>query len=102
MIESESVQTRSHASPEDGADLKDALEISADRHLFVQLWGLREAGGDPLVVQPEDGGSALARAGDQLGGVDLLEVHTQQEVLEQLQSRRHGFGGQGVIGLYKM
>ena len=46
-------------SPEHGCDLEHPVQIPHDRHLLVQLRGLREARLFPEVIQPEDFGAAL-------------------------------------------
>jgi hypothetical protein len=46
-------------SPEHRANLKDSLEITAKRHLLVELRALGEAGWLPKVFQFEDVGTAL-------------------------------------------
>mmetsp|Transcript_4 Transcript_4/g.11 ORF Transcript_4/g.11 Transcript_4/m.11 type:complete len:469 (-) Transcript_4:259-1665(-) len=68
----------------DGADLKDSPEIRADGHLLAELRGLRQAGVAPHVLELEDGGPALARAGHDLGRVDLHKVLGQQVLPEEL------------------
>merc|ERR1719387_1387995 len=68
----------------DGADLKDSPEIRADGHLLAELRGLRQAGVALHVLELEDGGPALARAGHDLGRVDLHKVLGQQVLPEEL------------------
>ena len=76
------------AAPEHRPNLKHAVRVAADGHLLVQLRRLRQARRRAKVVGVEHGGAALARAGDQLGRVDLLEALRQERLAEQLRGRR--------------
>mmetsp|Transcript_17921 Transcript_17921/g.42418 ORF Transcript_17921/g.42418 Transcript_17921/m.42418 type:complete len:249 (-) Transcript_17921:701-1447(-) len=88
--------------PEHRSHLEDALEVAHDAHLLVELRGLRQARGllEPgvlHVLKPEHVGASLARAGDDLRGVDLREAFLHQRRPEEVPHRRRD-AEDGVLG----
>lgn len=70
---------------EDGADLVHAFEArDGARHLLVQLRALRERGILVKVLEREAVGTALGRASNKLGRVDLDEAARVEELAEEL------------------
>lgn len=70
--------------PENRAHFEHPFEVGHHEHLFVELWGLSEAGLLVEVVQFEDVGPALAGPSDQFWRVDLHEVVFVTELSEEL------------------
>lgn len=64
---------------ENTADLHDASKSSARRrHLLVQLWALREAGGLSEIVRHEHLRPSFRRSGKELGAVNFHEALTRR------------------------
>lgn len=64
--------------------LEDAFHISANGHLFVQLWALCKTGLPVEVLYSEDFRASLRRAADEFWRVDLDKVFLREEVSEEV------------------